>query len=131
MRRNETQAVALCTIDIAKRGVADADSVLQHRCKHRLKIARRAADNLKHLRHRCLLLQGLRELPRTRLHRLEQPRVLDRDHRLVGEGLDQLDLLLGEWKYGSTVQDEHANWRPITQKRHAEDGAKVAESCQL
>src|SRR5258708_36376399 len=26
----------------------------------------------------------------------EQPHVLDRDHRLVGEGLDQLDLFLGE-----------------------------------
>jgi hypothetical protein len=25
-----------------------------------------------------------------------QPRVLDRDHRLVGEGADQLDLPLGE-----------------------------------
>ena len=26
----------------------------------------------------------------------EQPRVLDRDHRLVGEGLEQRDLLVGE-----------------------------------
>ena len=30
------------------------------------------------------------------LHLVEQPRVLDRDHRLVGEGGDQLDLLVGE-----------------------------------
>ena len=36
-----------------------------------------------------------RELLR-RLHLLEQPRVLDGDHGLVGEGLDQLDLLVGE-----------------------------------
>ena len=31
-----------------------------------------------------------------RLHLLEQPHVLDRDHRLVGEGLDELDLPLRE-----------------------------------
>ena len=30
------------------------------------------------------------------LHLVEQPRVLDGDHGLVGEGLDQLDLLVGE-----------------------------------
>ena len=28
---------------------------------------------------------------------LEQPHVLDGDHSLVGEGGDQLDLLVGEW----------------------------------
>ena len=32
------------------------------------------------------------ELPRARLHLVEQARVLDRDHRLVGEGLNDLDL---------------------------------------
>ena len=30
------------------------------------------------------------------LQLVEQPRVLDRDHGLVGEGRDQLDLLVGE-----------------------------------
>ena len=30
------------------------------------------------------------------LHLVEQPHVLDGDHRLVGEGLNQLDLLVGE-----------------------------------
>ena len=50
---------------------------------------------------------------------VEKPRVLDRDYCLVGESLNQLDLLLGEWTYGSPVQDEHANWNLITQERHA------------
>ena len=49
-----------------------------------------------HLRGRGLLLQRLGELARARLHLVEQPRVLDRDHGLVGEGLDQLDLLVGK-----------------------------------
>ena len=34
------------------------------------------------------------EVARLRLHLVEQPRILDRDHGLVGEGLDQLDLAL-------------------------------------
>ena len=51
---------------------------------------------LQHLRGRRLLLQRLGQFARARLHLVEQPHVLDRDHRLVGEGRDQLDLLVGE-----------------------------------
>ena len=43
-----------------------------------------------------LVLARLRELPALVLDFVEQPHVLDRDHRLVGEGRDQLDLLVGE-----------------------------------
>ena len=51
---------------------------------------------LQHLGGRGLLLQRLGQLARARLHLVEQPHVLDRDHRLVGEGRDQFDLLVGE-----------------------------------
>ena len=37
-----------------------------------------------------LLLQGFCQFPRPRLHLLKQPRVLDGDDRLIGEGVDQL-----------------------------------------
>ena len=50
VRRYEVQGVAIPAKDIAKLGVADACGILQHSCKHRLKIAGRAADDLKHLR---------------------------------------------------------------------------------
>ena len=33
---------------------------------------------------------------RVRAHLIEQPHVLDRDHRLIGKGGDKLDLLLGK-----------------------------------
>ena len=56
MRRNVVQNFTVPALDISKLGVADADCVLQHSCKHRLKIAGRAADNLKHLRRSSLLL---------------------------------------------------------------------------
>jgi hypothetical protein len=43
-----------------------------------------------------LALARLRQLPALVLDFIEQTHVLDRNHRLVGEGLDQLDLLAGE-----------------------------------
>ena len=52
---------------------------------------------LKHLGGRGLLLQRFGKLVACAPAQLvEQPRILDRDHGLVGEGLDQLDLLVGE-----------------------------------
>ena len=56
----------------------------------------RTADDLEHVGGRGLLLQRLRE-SRSRLHLLEQPHVLDRDHGLVGEGLQQLDVMSAKW----------------------------------
>ena len=43
-------------------GVADTNGFLQHGCKNRLQIARRATDDLKHLRRGSLLLQRLRKV---------------------------------------------------------------------
>ena len=84
-------------------GVADAHRVLQHRRKHWLKIAGRAADNLEHLRRSRLLLQRFREVSGALAEVVgaltqfvEQPRVLDGDDGLGGEVRDQLDLLVGE-----------------------------------
>ena len=72
------------------------DGVRQHGLEHRLQVAGRSGDDLQHLRRRGLLLQRLGKLARARLHLVEQPHVLDGDHRLVGEGGDKLDLLLRE-----------------------------------
>ena len=84
---------------------------------------------MEHLRGGRLLLQRFGKLARALLLRLEQPRVLDGDHRLVSEGLDQLDLLLGERPYGSAMQEKHADWNPLSKKWHAEVCAKAAEPC--
>ena len=54
------------------------------RVEHRLRVGDRAADDAQHLGGRGLLLERLLGL-------VEQARVLDRDHRLVGEGLQQRD----------------------------------------
>ena len=42
---------------------------------------------------------------------LEQPHVLDRDDRLLGEGLEQLDLLVGEGPGSARADDDHADRR--------------------
>jgi hypothetical protein len=96
VRCQEAKGLVIPAIDISKLGLAYADGISQHGSKHRLEIARRAADDLEHLRRRRLLLQRLGEFQRALLLGLEQAHVLDRDHRLVGEGLSQLDLLVSE-----------------------------------
>ena len=118
MRREKMQSLAVPVVDISKLGVADADGVLQHRCKHRLKVAGGAADDLQHLRCRSLLLQRFGELPRALLLRLEQPHVLDGDDRLIGEGRHQLDLLFGKWIHLIAGEPEHADRRSAAQERH-------------
>ena len=62
VRCNEVQGIAVPAKDIAEVGVADADGFLQHGGKHRLKIAGRANDDLKHFRGGRLLLKGLAQL---------------------------------------------------------------------
>ena len=65
----------------------------RQRVENRLQVEGRAADRLEHVGRRRLLLQRLAQFSRARLHLVEQADILDGDHRLVGEGLDQLDLL--------------------------------------
>jgi hypothetical protein len=76
-------------------------------------------------RGRGLLLQRLGELAGARLHLLEQPHVLDRDHRLVGEDRNEIDLLLGEWINRSPAQEQCADGNSLAQEWNAEYGAIV------
>ena len=50
------------------------------------------------------MLQGLTQFCVAFLDFFEQPDVLDRDDRLIGEGLEELDLFLGE-RLPATPQD--------------------------
>ena len=64
-----------------------------------------------------LVLARLRELPALVLDFVEQPHVLDRDHRLVGKGRDQLDLLVGERLHRAAHHHENADWNSLAQQR--------------
>src|SRR5262249_54196734 len=62
----------------------------------RLHIRRRAVDDAEHLGGCGLMLQGLAQFSVTLLNLLEQPHVLDSDHRLGGESLEERDMFLRE-----------------------------------
>jgi hypothetical protein len=74
----------------------ESGGVAGHGLKHRLQIGRRAGDDPQDLTRGRLLLERLGQLAVATLQLLKEPRVLDRDHRLVRERLEQLDLAVGE-----------------------------------
>src|SRR6266480_3850815 len=57
----------------------------------------------------------------------EQANVLDRNHCLVGEGGDQLDLPLGERINPGTCQKQNPDRSSLTQERNTERGAIVSD----
>src|SRR5262249_6509193 len=57
---------------------------------------------------------------------VEQPHVFDGNHRLVGEGFDQLDLLVGKRPHDSAVQVKHADRDRFAQERYTEQCAKAS-----
>ena len=72
------------TVDAANNSVVcltEPRGIFRDHIQHRLNIRRRAGDDAQYLARRRLLLQRFLEF-------LEQPHVLDRDHRLVGEGFE-------------------------------------------
>ena len=93
---DEVNQVAVECIHSTEQAIAEPDGAFRDRVEHGLDVGRRARDHPQDLACRRLLLQGLDEVAVPGLQLREQAHVLDRDHRLVGEGLHQLDLLVGE-----------------------------------
>ena len=62
----------------------------------RLNVRRRAADGFQNLASGGLILKRLGEIDGARLEFLEHADVFDGDHRLVGEGVEEIDVLSGE-----------------------------------
>ena len=119
----DIQPFTVPAIDVAEARAADANSVFEHRRKNRFKLAGRAGYNAQHFRRRRLLLQRFRQLLRTLLFGLEQPRVLDGDHGLVGEALLEGKLIVGEGQEPITEDDENADCLALASERCAADGA--------
>src|SRR5262249_24321806 len=74
-------------------------------------------DDTKHIAHRSLVFERLLKLAFARLLCLEQPRVLDGDHGLIGENLEQLDLPACEWSHLSTPDRYRADCFAGTHER--------------
>src|SRR5262245_32076810 len=110
-------------------GVTKAASRFNERLQHRLEIESRAADDFEHIGGGGLPLQRVAEFAGTLLHLVEQPHVLNRDHRLVGEGLQELDLSVGE-QPGLSAGDRNApNGTAVSQYRDAYGTAIAADRC--
>ena len=99
-------------------GRADVYGIRQHGLEHRFEFPGRAADDLKNLRSRRLLFQRLREIAGARLHLVEQPHILDRDHRLVGKRLHQFDLPLRVFAGVIACQREYADGAAFPRQRN-------------
>ena len=94
--RGQVMDAALTAENECTFGRAQARRRLHERVEHGLQVEGRAADDLEHVGGRGLLLQRFTQVFRARLHLFEQPHVLDRDDSLVGEGLKQLDMMVGK-----------------------------------
>src|SRR5262245_46105145 len=90
--RRNLQKFAVVEPDNAEYSLAQARGALNNRIEHWLSIGRRPTDDAKHLARRGLMFESLGKLARAHLHLVEQPHVLDGDHRLIGEGDGEFDL---------------------------------------
>ena len=92
----------------------------EERRENRIEIESRATDDFQHVRGRSLHLQRFGQVSRARLHLLEQPRVLDGDDSLIGEGLDKIDFGVGERLFGPARDDQRPDAAFARQHRRIE-----------
>jgi hypothetical protein len=123
MCRYQAQDITVPAMDVSEIGVAGADGILQHGLEYRLKIARRAADNLKHVGRSCLLLKRLRKLSRALLLRLEEAHVLDGDGGLIGERRQKSNVLLLERSHLSASDQNGAKRALFVDQRYGKGAA--------
>src|SRR5262245_14635681 len=107
--------------------LADANGILQHGLKHRLKLAWRTADHLENLGRRGLLLQGLGQIIGALAQLVEQPCVLDGDNSLRGKIRHQFDLLVGEWPDFLAVNANSTDKLLLPKHRDDEKSASASE----
>src|SRR5262245_26624328 len=120
----DVDQLTIKAIDNAKKGIAQADCTLKDRVEYWFDLRGRRADDLENLRSRGLPIERLSEVAVARLHLLKQTRVLHRDQRLFGEGVDECNLALGEGAHGLAEQHYHADRRLILDQRHAEPSTR-------
>ncbi len=119
MRGDRAEILAVVGRQAADNGVHRPVRLVQDRVENRRQIARRSVDDLQHLSGRGLLFQRL-PLPG------QQPRVLDRNHRLVGERAHQLDLRVGVRFDPPPRQTYNPDRHAVAQQRHAEQRMDTA-----
>src|SRR6516164_2262561 len=118
--RQGAKAVAVPYFQSADSHSAYRVCFFQYRVEHWGEVTWRGIDNLQYLGGRGLLLQGLARLG-------QQPRILDRDHRLRREILQQRDLLVGKRLDLLAIDRQHAEQGISLPQRYGEMAAGAAE----
>src|SRR5436305_3459013 len=124
MGRHNSQDLTVEAEDQGAFGRAEPDCVLGQRLEDWLKIERGPPDHLEELAGRRLLLEGDPQLAIARLQLPEQPDVPDGDDRLLGERLEERNLLVGKGPWLAAPDADRANREPLSEDRHAEDGSQ-------
>ena len=106
--------------------MAEALGRLSDRVEHGLNVRRRTADDIEDIARRRLILKQLRELVGPRLHFLKKPCVCDRDHCLVGEGFNEVDLLVRKRFDHCAQQTEHSDGHAVAYQRDSEHRSEPA-----
>src|SRR5262245_22953859 len=97
----------------------------RHGIQHRLDIGRRAGDHAQNLAGCCLLLQRFGDLAIALFQFFEQPHILDRDHRLIRKGFEQLDLRRGKWTHLHATGVQDADEFPLLTKGNNQERARA------
>src|SRR6516225_6361294 len=111
MHRNRAE---LCTVVELQASVGDATKavrLLQDRVEYRREIAGRRIDDLQHLGRRGLPLKCFALLG-------QEPRILDGDDRLLGEVINQLDLLVSERPDLLTIERDRSDQFGVLEHRN-------------
>src|SRR5215510_10224582 len=117
--------------DVGLLGLAESLRRLGDGVEHGLDIRGGTGDNVKDFADRGLIFERLLYLSRASLHLLEQPYVLDGDHRLVSEGRYQLDLLVCKRLHNRSGDDDHPYRTSLSQERNAKNCSVAAKLAGL
>src|SRR5215472_1171726 len=99
-------------------GATEARYRSHQRVENRLEVDGRATDDPEHVTGCGKLVHRPGEVGLALAQLVEEARILDRDHRLVGEGGGQLDFLVREWSDTCAEKSEETDLRVAPQQRH-------------
>jgi hypothetical protein len=119
---DQPQPLAVPPPDLSVGGAAVAGRALHHRVQHRPEIGGRAADHAQDLGGGGLLGEGVGQLPVAGLELGEEAGILDGDDRLVREGLEQGDLLVGERAHLGAPELDDPDRGALAHERRAQEG---------
>src|SRR5262249_49796581 len=114
------EALVSHPIDQSVCRITQPRGILRDHIQHGLYVRRRTGDDTKYFTRRGLLLQRLLKL-------VEQSHVLDGDHGLICECLEELDLHRGEGVDLKMSCREHPSEFSVLTKGNRQVGARAAE----